>query len=122
MARMDGSTLSSALEIPLAVLSLVKHLTMGATSNVSAHVMKTMPVAPGHGFLFLPLLIVEELVISRGGRKRALRQIEMAWSVVPCPLPTDSRLHHRTCLQGMVAQLLEAEVSRLRLWDLYRSL
>lgn len=115
MARMDEGTLSSALEIPQVVLSPVKHSTTEATPNVSVLVMKTMRVALGHGFLITPLPIVEELVISRGDRKRALRQIEMAWSVVPCPLQMDSRLHHRMCPEVAVVQLLEAEVSRLRL-------
>lgn len=78
MARMDGNTLSSVLGIPPVALSLVKHLKMEATLNVSAPVMKTMRVAPGHGFLYRPLPIVEELVISRGGHKHALRQTEMA--------------------------------------------
>jgi hypothetical protein len=35
-------------------------------------------VAPGHGFLSPPLPIAEELVISRGDHKHALRRTEMA--------------------------------------------
>jgi len=75
---MDGITLFSALAIPVAVLSPAKHLTMEATLNVSVPVTKPARVAPGHGFLYPPLPIVGELVISRGDRKRALLQTEMA--------------------------------------------
>lgn len=63
MARMDGNTQYSALEIPLAVLLPVQHLTTETTDNVSVLVMQTTCVAPGHGFLYPLLPIVEELVI-----------------------------------------------------------
>ena len=112
---MDGSTLFSVLEIPLVVLSPVQRLKMEATRNVSVPVMQKTRVAPGRGLLIPPLPIVEEFATSRGDRKHALRRAEMAWSVVPCPLPAYSRLHHRMCLEAEVAQLLEVEVSQLRL-------
>jgi hypothetical protein len=78
MARMDTNTPSSALEIPLVALLPVQHLTMETTDSVSVPVMQTICVAPGHGFLFPPLPIAEELVISRGDHKHALRRTEMA--------------------------------------------
>lgn len=78
MARMDTNTLSSALEIPLVVLSPVRRLTMETTDNVLVPVMQTMRVVPGHGFLYPPLPITAGLVISRGDHKHALRRTEMA--------------------------------------------
>ena len=79
MARMDGNTQYSAPEIPLVVLLPVQHLTTETTGNVSVLVMQTTCVAPGHGFLYPPLTIAEERVISSGDRKHALRRAETAW-------------------------------------------